>query len=92
MHVDTLNQIRNSQAMIDTMSNKHFIDSHHLDTFRRGDGFGHCLIIWFSNEISSKEISEVGDKLKRAHNFSGESVWGEDVIKFYGNVKQLLLN
>lgn len=92
MHFDTLNQIVGSEVMQKVRNNKYFIEMKHLDTQKRGAGYGHCLIIWFNANLSDSEIKQLGEKLRMSHKNSGEIVCLEKIIKFYTNVKQLVLD
>lgn len=92
MHIDSLLEIKNSTVMNNFKRTKNCIDIKHLSTHKRDDGFGHVLIIWINTNMSDKKIDNLRKRLSCARNSTGEILDINDIIKFYGTVKQLVLS
>ena len=90
MHKDTYDWIVTSPAMKNVLGNKSLIDWKHIHT-QKGC-YNHVLILWFNSKLSDRRIETIRKKLISYNQSRGEIIDRPAIIKFYGNVKQLVLS
>lgn len=90
MHINSYNDIVNSNIMKSVRKNKYYLGENHLNT--EHVNYFHVLILFFHNELSDRRIETIRKKLIAQKTSHGESLDTPQIIKFYGKVKQLIIS